>query len=311
MAKKITTTLILAIVTTGLWGGHLYYAEFLDVYKFAVSFTIVTISYVFFKLFLDALISKKVFTKKSRYKLRKTVSLIYIILTALVISRVWITDTAALVAVYGFVAAAIAFALQDFFKNFVGGIIILFKQLYRVGDRVSLHGSVGDVIDIDLLYTELLEIQGWVHGDQPTGRIVHVPNGAVLSENVHNYTGDNSFIWDEIHLPITFESNWRDAKSILEEVMKKFVSDTSILAKKEMTSMTEKYFLDEANVEPIVFMKITDNWISFYGRYVVRARNRRLVNSNIMGEVLSRIETRKDITIASETMTITAVKAEK
>jgi small-conductance mechanosensitive channel len=75
------------------------------------------------------------------------------------------------------IAAAFTITLQDVAKNFVGGLSIFLKNIYRVGDRIEIASKKGDVIDIGLLYTTIMETNEWISGDQHTGRISLIPNG--------------------------------------------------------------------------------------------------------------------------------------
>jgi small-conductance mechanosensitive channel len=224
----------------------------------------------------------------------------------LFILRIWLPDSATLLAAYGFIAAAIAFSIQDVFKSALGGVLILIRNLYRVGDRVQLGTDYGDVLDIGILYTRLLEIKNWVDGDQPTGRIISVPNNIVITQAIHNYTADHTFIWDEIHIPITHESDWQKAEKIMREVVKQFTAELSLQAMEEIDHLKNKYFLTTDSIEPNIYLKITDNWISLYLRYIVNSRERRDINSKIYKEILTKLSTEKTITIASETISVTA-----
>lgn len=245
--------------------------------------------------------------KKTRYTFRKVISLLHIFVTTLLILRIWIPDGTTLVAVYGFIAAAIAFSIQDVFKNFVGGLMIFMKNVYRVGDRITINNKTGDVVDIDIWYTYLLEIQEWVAGDQPTGRVVTIPNAEVITGSVSNYTDDHSFIWDEIHIPITYNSNWKKAEKIIQDTMDSYTTEITPVAQKEILKLEKKYFLSSANTQSNVFVQMTDNWISLYGRYLTYVRERRLLNSHINKAILEAFEKESDITVASATMTVTTI----
>ncbi|USN92350.1 MAG: mechanosensitive ion channel [Candidatus Nomurabacteria bacterium] len=236
----------------------------------------------------------------------KILTLTHLFIASLFILRVWLPDSSALLAAYGFIAAAIAFSIQDVFKNAIGGVLILIRNLFSVGDRVQLGKDYGDVLDIGILYTRVLEIKNWVDGDQPTGRIVSVPNGIVISSATHNYTADHSFIWDEIHVPITYDSDWRKAESVMSEVVQEHTAHLSIQATKEMELLKNKYFLTSDSIEPNVYLKTTDNWISVYLRYIVSSRERREVNSRIHREILVRLKKERKVRIASATMSIDA-----
>jgi len=107
------------------------------------------------------------------------------------------------------------------FKNFIGGLMIFINGLYRVGDRIEINQKYGDVIDVGVFYTTLMEMRVWVSGDQNTGRITIFPNGVFLTGTLQNYTRDFDFIWDEIALPITYDSDWHQAANMILEIVKK------------------------------------------------------------------------------------------
>ena len=220
------------------------------------------------------------------------------------ILRIWLPNAQALLVSYGLIAAGVAISLQDFFKNIVGGIIVFVGGVYRVGDRIEVNGKFGDVIDIGILYTSLLEMREWVKGDQATGRIVTIPNGYVLSSNINNYTRDHSFIWDEIMLPITYKSNWKKAIKLIREIVTKETMELTKKAEKEISALENKYYVSKRNVEPDVFLLPTDNWIAFHIRYITEVRERRILHNKLVKLILEKIQKEPDITIASTTMAI-------
>ena len=106
-------------------------------------------------------------------------------------------------------AAGAAVDLQDVFKNFAGSIIIFVTGTYHVGDRIEVNSKIGDVIDIRIFYTTMMETNEWVRGDQTAGCLSNFQNGLVLSGIVNNYTGDHPHIRDELSIPITYDSDWK------------------------------------------------------------------------------------------------------
>jgi len=170
---------------------------------------------------------------KMRYSFKKTISILYILVFLFALVAIWIEQTETLLISYGLIGAGIAVSLQDVFKNFAGGITIFLIGLYRVGDRVEINGKIGDVIDIGVLYTTIMEIGEWVDGNQATGRLTIIPNSNVLTNIVNNFTKDHNFIWDEISLPITYDSDWTDAHS-------KFLDIVKMLKKKQQLLQSEQ-----------------------------------------------------------------------
>lgn len=243
-------------------------------------------------------------SSRHRYTLRKTVSVLFTVLIIIVAANIWVEDPQTLFVAYGLVAAGVAVSLQDIFKNFAGGVAILSTGMYRVGNRIEVDGVQGDVIDTGIFYTTLLEVGNWVDGDQSTGRIVTVPNGKVLDGAVNNYTRDHHYLWDEIAVPITHESDMKKAAEILREVAGEYASEFSKEASESLSHMGRRYYVVDRDVGPTVFTQLTDNWILLTVRYVVEVRERRVVASNISEAVIERLRDADGIDIASETLDI-------
>jgi len=265
-------------------------------------------SYLVFSVLLGQLVVRRIQDQKTRYTARKVLSIISIVVILVATLRIWITDTSSLIVSYGIIGAALAFAVQDVFKNFVGGILIIASGYFRVGDRISIGDHVGDVMDIGIMNTTMMEIRGWVKGDQPSGRLVVVPNAQVINHVFFNYTRDHSFVWDEISIPLTYESDWRKARDIILSILKRETDTMTEQAEIEIERIGEKYFLPRKVVEPSIYLSLTDNWILLEARYVADTRTRRILRSRLSELILAALETEETITVASETMTVTTVQ---
>ena len=73
---------------------------------------------------------------------------------------------------------------------------------------------------LGFLNLRLLEIGIWVSADQPTGRIVNIPNSKVFTDPVYNYSKGFRYVWHEVGVMVTFESNWKKTKEILNNILK-------------------------------------------------------------------------------------------
>lgn len=305
MFKKFFIFIILFGIASFAWFLNLRY-ENLDLNRIFYSFIAIAASYLILKVILEGVVSIKIKDSKARYSFRKTTQLLFLFTSFVIVLRVWISNPQALLVAYGLFAAGVAIALQDVFKNFAGAIAIFVSNIYRVGDRIEINSKYGDVIDIGLFYTTLIELREWVDGDQTTGRITLIPNGHVLSFPVQNYTKDHNFIWDEISLPITYDSNWQKAIDIIQGIVKKETAEATKRAERGISKLEEKYYLSKRNIEPAIFVTPTDNWIMLRARYVVDARDRRLVNNDLFKLILENVLKAEDITVASQTLTVTA-----
>jgi small-conductance mechanosensitive channel len=220
MKRKIAGLIVIVAVTVAFWAFSLKYpSEYAD--KGVRTLVALSILYSLFKIVFDELVGRRIPEDKERYTFKKMVSTAYSFFILVAAVTIWVPNPEALLVAYGIIAAGVAVSLQDVFKNLAGGITLFITGIYAVGDRIEIKSKHGDVIDVGILYTTLLELRGWVEGDQATGRLTIIPNGLVLSENVNNYTKDNRFIWDELTIPIAYDSDWKRAEEIVMYVLNK------------------------------------------------------------------------------------------
>jgi len=288
--------------------GFIVYVNYFIAYnptltKAMYSVVILLIAYII-SIFIDNVIKKGIKETKERYSIRKAASTIISILVFGAILGVWFQETTTSVVAFGLLSAGIAIALQDLLRNVAGGLIIFITNPFRAGDRIQVDNDMGDVIDIKIFYTTMMEIKEWVDGDQYSGRIFQIPNSFVLNKTVKNYTKDFSFIWDEITIMLTYESNYKKAQEIIKRIAHEITEPYELKAKIELENMGEKYFINQADVDETIYTKITDNWIDLHLRYVVDPRKRRIVRHLLSEKILEELLPRKDIKIASATFEI-------
>lgn len=310
MFNKLITFAILISIAILTWFINLKYDN-IDISKISYSFTTISISYLFFKILLEETVAKRIREQRMRYTFRKTMQMLFLVVAFIVILRIWIVNPQALLVAYGLIAAGVAISLQDVFKNFAGALAIFIGDVYRVGDRIEINSKYGDVIDIGLFYTTLLEIREWVDGDQATGRITLLPNGQVLGSPINNYTKDHQFIWDELAIPITYDSNWKKAIELIEAIVQKETKEATRQAERDIFKLTDKYYLSQRNIEPKVYITPTDNWVMLRIRYVVHTRDRRITKNDLFKIILELLQKSSDIVIASQTLTLTSAEVKK
>ena len=304
MLRKLINLSSLIGAALAVWFINLRY-ENVELGRLFYTFLAIAVLYLVLKILLEGIAGKKIRESKARYSFRKTVQLLFVVSAIGAVIRIWVDDPQTLLVSYGLIAAGVAIALKDVFKNFAGTFAIFLGGTYNVGDRIEIDQEYGDVIDVGLFYTSLLEIRGWVNGDQATGRIILIPNGNVLSLPVHNYTKDHSFIWDEMSVPVTYDSDWKKAVENITTLVTTETSDVTKQAESEVERLQEKYFISTRNIQPKVFMTPTDNWIMLNVRYVTKVRDRRFTQNELFKKILEEIEKNPDITLASQTLSVT------
>lgn len=244
----------------------------------------------------------------SRYKARKLSSFIGYLLTVILITVVYSDRLGGLTVALGVAGAGIAFALQEVITSFAGWLAILFGGFYKPGDRVQLGGIKGDVMDIGVLRTTLMETGQWVDGDLYNGRIVLVANSFVFKEPVFNYSGDFPFLWDEIKVPIHYGSDYDAATELITKVGLEVAGDLSGKSMEEWHHLQRRYRLEEARTAPVVSITANDNWVEFTLRYVVDYKLRRTTKTLLFSKILKEVAaTNGKIKFASATLQLTEI----
>jgi small-conductance mechanosensitive channel len=267
---------------------------------------VITITYTIFMV-LDRVFRKQITDDRTKYTATKVLSILEILLMLIAVAWIWVKDPQSLIVFFGIIGAGIAIALQDVFKNFAGSVIIMLTSVYSVGDRIQIENVTGDVIDIGIMQTTLLELRGWVEGDQATGRLTIIPNGKVISSPVNNFTKDHSFLWDEIEIPVTYSTDWRRAIEILDAIAKQETEKVTSIAEQEISRIGERYYLPRWDIEPAVYATITDNWVNLSLRYVTYVKERRIMRAKLNLMILEAFS-KENIEISSTTQTVTVVR---
>ncbi len=213
-------------------------------------------------------------------------------------------DTPLLLFIISIFLAAVAISMRDVFSNFVGWLIINSSKGFRAGDRIKVGSIAGDVIDIGILRTLIAEIGDWVQADQSTGRLITLPNSRVLHNEIVSYTYGHDFIWHEIRILVTFESNWAKAEDIMMEIAQKDFEQKKEHIQERLKGVRRKFLLRYNFISPKVYTRIADSGVELSLRTMVRARRRRTLEDALAREILRRFTAESDIEFAYPTMRI-------
>lgn len=208
----------------------------------------------------------------------------------------------------GLLTAGITITLQELILSIAGSFYIFFVKVYKPGDRIEINGIKGDVIDIDSIYTTMMEIGEWVSSDNYSGRIVKLSNAFVFKGPVYNYSNDFPFVWDEFNLPIRYGSDTEIAKSLVIEVAQEILSEYVKDSISKWQAVVNKYYIEDAQVNPTLAITLTDNWIQFNLRYIVDYKKRRHTKNLLHQKIGKRIEaTNGKVKLASATFEIVSI----
>lgn len=184
-------------------------------------------------------------------------------------------DVRGLITLLTVVGAGLAIALREALLSVAGWVRIGVISPYRIGERIEINGVHGDVIDIRMLRTTLMEIRGWVEADQSTGRIVHIPNSWLFEHALYNYSRGFNFIWNEVAFTLTFRSDWRAARDILQGLADESAAIVSQQATKELKDMSREFLIHYSVLTPFVYVRVVENGVRLTLRYLCDVRKRR------------------------------------
>lgn len=248
------------------------------------------------------IVTRNVDLGESAYRANKTINYLATGLFLATAAFIWIEAFENLPTYLGLLSAGIAIALADVLKSMVGWVYILSRRPFQVGDRIEVDQFKGDVVDIRLFRFSLMEIGGWVDADQSTGRLIHVPNGRVFNTEVANYTEGFGYIWDELPVVITFESDWRLAEQLILEILENDAPDVHGAAGATIEATARRYSIRVGTLTPTVYLTTTDNGVVLTARYLVEARTRRGREDRIWRAILDAFAEQPAVELAYPTV---------
>jgi small-conductance mechanosensitive channel len=223
---------------------------------------------------------------------RNVVRLLFVAATAVGALGVLTEQWVGLLFSLGVVGFAVTFALQQPLFSLIGWVYIVVKRPYRVGDRVTIEGSRGDVVEVDFFVTTLWEAGGdLVSTNQPSGRIVTLPNSVVLSSHVHNHSWEGfPFVWNELAVQVSYETDLAFTRRLMIDVADDYLGD-------EMAARIATYRerLAETAVElevgdrPTVNVQQRESWVELRLRDLTHPRRGTRVRNELYERILAEL----------------------
>lgn len=245
---------------------------------------------------------------------RQGISLVTFVLSLLGFVSIWFDNPARLATGIGLVGAGLAFALQKVITSFAGYFVILRGKTFNVGDRIVMGGVRGDVVALNFMQTIIMEmgeppsVQGadpgmWVQSRQYSGRIVTVTNSKIFEEPIYNYTRDFPYIWEEMHIPISYKDDRRRAEQILLAAAEKETVKIADMAQPAIDMLQRRFLIEPSALKPQVYWRLTDNWVELSVRFLCKDHQIRGIKDRMSREVIDELD-KAGIGIASGTYEI-------
>jgi small-conductance mechanosensitive channel len=252
--------------------------------------------------------------RRGAFWTRQGVSLITFLIGLIGFVSIWFDNPARLATGLGLVGAGLAFALQQVITSFAGYFVILRGKTFNVGDRITMGGVRGDVIALNFIQTIIMEMgqppsvqsadsEMWVESRQYTGRMVTVSNSKIFDEPVYNYTRDFPFLWEEMHIPISYSTDMALVEQILLEAASGETVRIEEVAEPTLKMLEEKYSIKSADIAPRVFVRLTDNWVELTVRFLCREHDIRGLKDRMSRKIKASLDA-ANIGIASSTYDI-------
>ncbi len=215
---------------------------------------------------------------------------VFILLVLLIVANIFVKGVGDLITILTIVGAGLAIALRETLMSFAGWIYNSFLSLFKIGDRIEINGVAGDVVDIRLLQTTVMEIREWVKADQSTGRLLHFPNSWIFTHAVKNFSRGFRFIWNEIPILVTFDSDWEHARDLIRDIATEATKDVVATASKEISLVQHEYLVNYSVLTPFVYTTIGDSGILLTLRYLCNYKTRRGTTHQLSEQILRMVE---------------------
>lgn len=249
---------------------------------------------------------------------RKTLRLLIGLLATLLLLSIWFDDPGRLASFMGLLAAGLAFAAQNLVLSIAGYVVIVFGKLFDLGHRIELGGVRGDVLDIGLVKTTIMEMgvpaalfpdpHHWVAARQYTGRVVSVVNAEIFRQPVFNYTANFNLLWEELRVPLSYGVDLARAERIVLGAARAHTREEVAMGQRQLGQMRTLYLVETTDLEPHCYVQLTDNWIELSVRFLVTTHGVRAIKDRIARQILADFREAK-IEVASQTFELVRLPA--
>lgn len=236
-----------------------------------------------------------------RHKVRKGVSYAGVAVVLLVGVAMLIGRSVSVAAFLGILAAGAAVALQDTAKNAVGWLYLSSRSGLSSGARVEVEGLVGEVIDVGVMKTTILEVGNLVEGRQSTGRLASIPNSKFMNQAVLYSPDYSPYVWHEASYLLTYESDLARGVELLEQLGDDLHQELDPAATGGFRRLERNFAFKHGPRTPIVYVRAMDSGVQLTLRYLTHIRERRGSEDRLTRSLLAAVDRDPNLEIAYPT----------
>lgn len=251
-----------------------------------------------------ALVNRRIEDQELRYRWAKASANVAFAIAALFLTQVWFTALRSVGTFLGLLSAGLAISLKDLVADLAGWAFIAWRRPFELGDRIQIGDHAGDVVDRSLFQFTIMEIGNWVSADQSTGRLIHIPNAAVFTKPLANYVAGFPYLWNELPVLVTFESDWKKAKEVIEALAADLTVDITREANAPPKRGDQRFLIRYRTLTPVVYVTVEGSGVMLTLRYLCRPRERRGSASQLWERLLDSFEQHPDVALAYPTQRI-------
>ena len=229
------------------------------------------------------------FKNEALFMARRIARYIVVVCATGIVAGFLFDDLSMIAATLGIVSAALVISLQDVCTSVFAWFVIMTGEKFRIGDRLEIDGTRGDVLDLQLLRTTLLEVTGT--DDQPTGRVILVPNNVLFKTKIFNFTHEHPFIWGKLSVTVAFSTPMAGALVLFQRILEEETRESFEAARSAATKLQRRYGVEDAIYEPHIQTEIVNDGVTltllFVAHYRQFSATRNRLNRRIIRELES------------------------
>ena len=195
--------------------------------------------------------------------------------------------------ILGLAGAGLTVALKDFIVAFFGWFVLMGRNGIRVGDWVEINGVAGEVVEIGLLRTLLLETGNWADTGHPTGRKVAFVNSFAVEGHYFNFSTSGQWLWDELQVLIPAQDNPYPMIDAIQKLVSRETEANAQMAEQELQRATSRQRVRSFSAEPAINLRPTSAGVEVHIRYITRAHERYAVRTRLYQAVVELLHRKK------------------